>query len=144
MASVQAAHVHKSCTESLEEVEKGYPVIKGTRVVETLREWVSEAWVGFLTAPTNLTAPPDTIAMLWDSVLNGMCFFCFEGTDWQEPTALRQQLKGLKGTVCHQRLWMTLEHSPAAREVDQAVKTWFKGLETKRVMWGKVRQPKNI
>jgi hypothetical protein len=75
--------------------------------------------------------------MLWDSVLNGMRSFSFEGTDWQEPTTLRQQLKGLEGTVCHQRLWMNLERSPAARQVDQSVNNWFKGLETKRVMSGR-------
>jgi hypothetical protein len=137
MASIQPAHVHGSWTENLKEVEKGNSVIKGTRVVDALREWGSEAWIGCLTTPTNATALPDLIAMLWECILMAMHSFGLEGTDWHEPTALRQQLKGLEGTLCHKRLWMTLEHSPAARQVDLSVNNWFKGLEAKRVRWGR-------
>jgi hypothetical protein len=137
MASIQPTHVHESWAENLKGVEKGNPAIKGTRVVEALREWGSEAWVGCLSTPTDTTTLPDLVAMLWESTLNAMHSFGLKERDWQEPTALRQQLKGLEGTLCHQRLWLTLEHSPASRQVNQAVTNWFKELETKRIRWGR-------
>jgi hypothetical protein len=70
-----------------------------------------------------------------------MLSFGFKWTDWQEPAALRLQLKGLANMFCHQRLWMALIHSPAAKQVQQMINSWFKQLETKRVVWGMIPTP---
>jgi hypothetical protein len=128
MASNQPVQLHESWTDSLKEVESGNQDIKSSRVVEAIQEWSSAEWVNTMEKPTSCTPLPDIIAMLWDIVLHCMMSFGFKWADWQEPTTLQQQLKGLTQMVCHQRLWMTLVHSPAAKQVQQAVNGWFKQL----------------
>jgi hypothetical protein len=87
--------------KSLKEVEHGNQEIRSARVVEAVQEWGCKEWIGTMAKPNYYTALPDVIAMLWDTMLNCMRSFGFKWTDGQEPTALRQQLKGLAEMVCH-------------------------------------------
>jgi hypothetical protein len=134
--SQQPITIHESWVNSFKEVEEGDKGFKKTRVMEAIHEWGSADWVAVMAKPTGST-PPFIIALLWEVVTQCMLSFGFKWADWHEPATLRQQLKGLAKMFCHERLWMTLAHSPAAKLVQQTVNSWFKQLEAKRVIWGR-------
>jgi hypothetical protein len=129
--------IHESWVNSFKEMEEGDKGFKSSRVMEAIHEWGSVDRVAVMAKPTGSTPLPDIIALLWEVVTQCMRSFGFQWADWHEPATLRQQLKGLAKMVCHERLWMTLVHSPAAKLVQQTVHSWFIQLEARRVIWGR-------